>query len=114
MTCQVETLSTSVAFLLGDTPAKTLSLFTGPDFCKSPLLPLPFTTHTTTSPLTLVQLSPLPPPSNPACPALPPVPSRSLVPPKYQFGPWNQFSNEFNNTGYFDAIKRFAELDIPS
>jgi hypothetical protein len=36
------------------------------------------------------------------------------VPPKYQFGPWNQFSNEFNNTGYFDAIKRFAELDIPS
>lgn len=38
---------------------------------------------------------------------------RSLVPPPFQFGPWNQFGNEFNATGYLKAIARFQAMDIP-
>ena len=47
---------------------------------------------------------------------------RSLIPPKFMFGPWNQFGGEFAHTssnewphdGGVDAWRQFIELDIPS
>ena len=40
---------------------------------------------------------------------------RSLIPPEFQFGPWNNFINEFNHSTL--AVKQaeiFVDLDIPS
>ena len=40
---------------------------------------------------------------------------RSLVPPKFQFGPWNNFFNEFDHhTSAQAQAKKFVDLDIPS
>jgi alpha-glucosidase (family GH31 glycosyl hydrolase) len=39
---------------------------------------------------------------------------RSLIPPKWAFGPWNQLGGEFNFTrDVFTAAKEFLKLDIP-
>ena len=41
--------------------------------------------------------------------------SRSLIPPEFQFGPWNNFRNEFSNSMQVsDQANKFVELDIPS
>ena len=38
---------------------------------------------------------------------------RSLIPPLFQFGPWNQFSNEFDSTSLEDALVQYVDWDIP-
>lgn len=38
---------------------------------------------------------------------------RSLVPPLFQFGPWNQFGNEIPDLGKNDAMTWFATHDVP-
>lgn len=39
---------------------------------------------------------------------------RSLIPPSWGFGPWNQLGGEFNHTGNeLEAAREFLKLDIP-
>lgn len=116
---QVETLSTRVLLFLGDDPAHTLRLFTSPAVgaclavCFKTDVHIQTQTHTDTHTYTQPLPSLASPPSKPPSTKHHTAPRRSLVPPPFQFGPWNQFGNEFNDTGYLEAIARFKELDIP-
>ena len=41
---------------------------------------------------------------------------RPLIPPKFQFGPWNQFGSELAASGLsaVEQARAFVEMDIPS